>query len=128
MAVVKIAYTLWQVLTGDISVLDGLKKIGLAVLGFLLTPFGWVIDIVQGAWGIIKGVFSWVVGFFKGVGSAAVEAFVDLPLVRTLMGISQDTGGQAATGTLWPAAIAQDLGGPRGRGAGRGTARSRGRG
>ena len=100
MAVVKIAYTLWQVLTGDISVLDGLKKIGLAVLGFLLTPFRWMIDIVQGAWGIIKGVFSWVVGFFKGVGSAAVEAFMDLPLVRTLMGISQDTGGQAATGNL----------------------------
>ena len=42
MAVVKIAYTFWQVLTGDISILDGLKKIGLAVLGFLLTPFRWV--------------------------------------------------------------------------------------
>jgi hypothetical protein len=97
---VQIAYTLWQVLTGDISVLDSLKKIGLAVLGFLLTPFRWVIDIVQRAWGIIKGVFSWVVGFVKEVGSAAVEAFVDLPLVRTLMGISQDTGGQAAAGNL----------------------------
>jgi hypothetical protein len=42
LAAVKIAYTLWQVLTGAISVLDGLKKIGLAVLGFLLTPFRWV--------------------------------------------------------------------------------------
>ena len=54
----KIAYTLWQVLTGDISVLDGQKKIGLAVFGFLLTPLRWVIDIVQGAWGIIKGMLS----------------------------------------------------------------------
>ena len=41
-AVVKIAYTLWQMLTGNISVLDGLKKIGVAVPGFLLTPFPWV--------------------------------------------------------------------------------------
>jgi hypothetical protein len=69
-AVVKIAYTLWQVLTRDICTLDGLKKIGLAVLGFLLTPFRWVIDIVQGAWGIIKGENSRILATYISIALA----------------------------------------------------------
>ncbi|HPD17973.1 MAG TPA: phage tail tape measure protein [Planctomycetota bacterium] len=73
-AVVKIVYTLWQVLTGDISVVEGLKKIGGTIVGFLLTPFRWVKDAVVGLWNLIKSVFEGTAAFFKA-GKAIILAF-----------------------------------------------------
>jgi len=80
----RIVYTVWQVLTGDISVLDGLKSIGSAVFDFLATPFRWARDVIVGVWDFIKGVFSAIGRFFNSVATAVVGAFMDLPLVRTL--------------------------------------------
>jgi len=86
-AVAKVAYTLWQVLTGDISVLDGLKKIGGAILYFLATPFRWARDVAASAWNFIKGLFTGAVAFFKWAGGLIVSAILDLPIVKTLVGI-----------------------------------------
>lgn len=86
-AVVKVAYALWQVLTGDISVVDGLKKIGGAVLHYLTTPFRWARDVAAGVWGFIKGLFTGAVSFFKWAGNAVVSAILNLPVVKTLAGI-----------------------------------------
>ena len=80
----RVAATLWQVLTGDLSVIDGLKAIGRAVLDYLATPFRWARDVVTGVWGVLQAVFSTVSGFFYSVAAALVRVFVDLPLVRTL--------------------------------------------
>ena len=86
-AVAKVAYTLWQVLTGDISMIDGLKKIGGAIFHFLGTPFRWTRDVAAGAWNFIKGLFSGAVGFFKWAGGLIVSAILNLPIVKTLVGI-----------------------------------------
>jgi len=83
-AVVKIAYTLWQVLTGEISVFDGLKKVGGIVIDFLATPFRWARDVIVGVWNLIKAIFGGMAAFFKGVGQAIVSAIMSLPLVQTL--------------------------------------------
>jgi len=80
----RVVYTVWQVLTGDISVLDGLKSIGSAVFDFLATPFRWARDVIVGVWDFIKGIFSAIGRFFNSVATAVVRAFMDLPLVRTL--------------------------------------------
>ena len=80
----RVAATLWQVLTGDLSVTDGLKAIGRAVLDYLATPFRWARDVVLGVWGVLQALFSTVSGFFYSVAASLVRVFMDLPLVRTL--------------------------------------------
>jgi len=86
-AVVKVAYALWQVLTGDISIMDGLKKIGGAILHYLATPFRWAKDVAAGAWRFIKSLFSGAVAFFKWAGGLIVSAILNLPIVKTLVGL-----------------------------------------
>ena len=81
----RVAATLWQVLTGDLSVLDGLKAIGRAAVDYLATPFRWARDVVTGVWGVLQTLFSAVGGFFHLAAAAMVGVFMDLPLVRTLM-------------------------------------------
>ena len=80
----RVVYTVWQVLTGDLSVVDGLKSIGSAVYDFLVTPFLWARDVIVGVWNFIKGLFSSIGRFFTAIASSLVAAFMDLPLVRTL--------------------------------------------
>ncbi len=80
----RVAATLWQVLTGDLSVTDGLKAIGRAVLDYLATPFRWARDVVLGVWGVLQALFPTVSGFFYSVAASLVRVFMDLPLVRTL--------------------------------------------
>ncbi len=80
----RVVHTVWQVLTGDLSVLDGLKAVGGAVFDFLATPFRWARDVIVGIWDFIKGLFSAVGSFFASAASALAAAFMDLPLVRTL--------------------------------------------
>ena len=54
----KIIYAVWQVVTGDISLLEGLKAIGSAVFDFLVTPFAWARDVVLGIWNVVSGIFT----------------------------------------------------------------------
>jgi hypothetical protein len=86
-AVAKIAHALWQVLSGDLSVLGGLKTIGGAIAEFLATPFLWVRDVALGFWKLVESLFGGLAAFFRGAGAALVSAILDLPLVRTLRGI-----------------------------------------
>jgi len=86
-AVVKTVHTLWQVLRGDTSVLDGLKRIGASVFDYLATPFRWVGDVAVGFWGLVQRVFSRIPGFLRWAGGLIASAILDLPIVRTLAGI-----------------------------------------
>jgi len=76
-AVVKIAYTLWRVLAGDVSFLGGLKKIGGIVLEFLARE-GPLSDLTAAGGSIIrtlcKGILALatlplkiIAGIFKGL-------------------------------------------------------------
>jgi phage-related protein len=80
----RVVYAVWQVLTGDLSVLDGLKAIGGAAFDFLATPFRWARDVIVGVWDFIKGLFSAVGSFFASAASSLAAAFMNLPLVKTL--------------------------------------------
>lgn len=80
----RIIHAVWQILSGDASVLGGLKSIGSAVADFLLTPFRWARDVVTGIWGFIRGMFTVIGGFFATVASQIGQAFLNLPIVSTL--------------------------------------------
>ncbi len=80
----RIAYTVWQMITGQVSVVDGLKSIGSAIFQYLATPFNWVRDVASGTWGFLRGLFSTIGGFFRSVANAIISAFLNLPLVSTL--------------------------------------------
>lgn len=80
----KIIYAVWQVLTGDISLLDGLKAIGGAVFDFVVTPFRWAQDVVVGVWNFISGIFTSIGRFVMNAASQIAQAFLNLPIISTL--------------------------------------------
>ena len=80
----RVAAALWQVLTGDLSVTDGLKAIGRAVLDYLATPFRWARDVVTSVWNFVSGLFASFGRFVSVAAASVLAAFRSLPLVRTL--------------------------------------------
>ena len=80
----RIAATVWQVLSGDLSVTDGLKAIGRAVVDYLATPFRWARDVVTGVWNFVRGLFGTFGRFVTDAAASVLAAFMNLPLVRTL--------------------------------------------
>ncbi len=80
----KIIYAVWQVLTGDISLVEGLKAIGGAVFDFLATPFRWARDVVVGVWNFISGVFTSIGGLVIDAATMVGNAFLNLPIISTL--------------------------------------------
>jgi hypothetical protein len=84
MAAGKIAYAVWQVLTGDISLLDGLKSIGGAVYDFLATPFRWARDVVVGVWNFISVIFTSIGRLVADAAGQIGQAILNLPIISTL--------------------------------------------
>ena len=80
----KVIYSVWQILTGDVSLLDGLKAIGGAVFDFLTTPFRWARDVVAGVWGFIRDTFTAIGGFFTSAAARVGEAILNVPVIATL--------------------------------------------
>lgn len=80
----KIVYAVWQVLTGDISLLDGLKAIGGAVYDFLATPFRWARDVVVGVWNFISGIFTSIGRLVADAAGQIGQASLNLPIISTL--------------------------------------------
>ena len=80
----KIIHSVWRILTGDVSLLDGLKAIGGAVFDFLTTPFRWARDVVAGVWGFIRDTFAAIGGFFTSTAARIGEAILNLPVIATL--------------------------------------------
>lgn len=84
MAAGKIVYAVWQVLTGDISLLDGLKAIGGAVYDFVATPFRWARDVVVGVWNFISGIFTSIGRLVADAAGQIGQAILNLPIISTL--------------------------------------------
>ncbi|MCL5105444.1 MAG: phage tail tape measure protein, partial [Armatimonadetes bacterium] len=80
----RVANTVWRMMTGQVSVVDGLKTIGSAIFQYLSTPFEWVRDVASATWGYLRGMFSAVGGFFRSAGSALLSIFTNMPVVSTL--------------------------------------------
>jgi len=80
----KIVYSVWQVLTGDISLLDGLKAIGGAVYDFLATPFRWARDVVVGVWNFISGIFTSIGRLVADAAGQIGQVILNLPIISTL--------------------------------------------
>jgi TP901 family phage tail tape measure protein len=80
----KIIYSVWQILTGDVSLLEGLKAIGGAVFNFLATPFRWAFDVIKGIWNGIAGLFRGIGRFFSAIGTGILNTFMNLPLISTI--------------------------------------------
>jgi len=83
----RIIYSVWQMLTGDMSVPDGLKAVGSTILNFLATPFLWIRDVISGTWDFITSIFNTMIRFLTGVGEYIVNSFMSLPIVGTLRDI-----------------------------------------
>ena len=84
MAAGKIVYSVWQVLTGDISLLNGLKAIGGAVYDFLATPFRWARDVVVGVWNFVSGIFTSIGRLVADAAGQIGQAILNLPIISTL--------------------------------------------
>jgi len=80
----RVIYSVWRILTGDVSLTEGLKNIGGAVFRFLTTPFRWAWDVIRGVWDGVKAMFAGAVHLLSGLASAVMNAFLSLPLVSTL--------------------------------------------
>ena len=83
-AVGRIIYGVWRILTGDGSLLDGLKAIGSAVLDFLAEPFRWVRDVAAGCLNFLTGIVSGVGRLFAWVGRTILNVFLNLPIIRLI--------------------------------------------
>lgn len=97
----KIIYAVWQVLTGDISLLDGLKAIGGAVFDFVVTPFRWARDVVVGVWNFISGIFTSIGRFVMNAASQIAQAFLNLPIISTLRDLFSTVGSFLAGDTTF---------------------------
>ncbi len=71
----RIVHAVWRVLTGDMSVVDGLKAIADVVGDFLLTPFRWAKDMLAGLWSGFKAIPSVIGGLFAGLGMVILLPF-----------------------------------------------------
>ena len=83
----QVIYSVWQILTGDVSLTEGLKNIGGAVLRFLATPFRWAWDVITAIWDGIKVLFVGAWRLLGSMASALTSAFLNLPLVSTLVNV-----------------------------------------
>jgi len=80
----RVVYAVWRMITGDISVVDGLKTMGNSIFDFLATPFLWVRDVASATWGFLQGVFSGIGGFFRSAADVLLTSFLNLPVVNTI--------------------------------------------
>ena len=79
-AVGRVVYTVWQMITGDVSVIDGLRAIGSAITSYMATPFLWARDVASAAWSFIRGVLSAAGGFIRSSASALFAMLSNLPI------------------------------------------------
>ena len=84
---VRIAITLWRVLSGEMSLIDGLRTIGRAVMDYLTAPFRWARDVVTSVWDFVSGLFGSFGRFVSSAAASVVGALRNLPIVRTLLDI-----------------------------------------
>ena len=77
--------TVWQMITGNVSVIDGLRSIGSAISSFLATPFLWVRDAVSAAWRFIQSVFTSLKGFVSSTASALFNILANLPIGNAIL-------------------------------------------
>ncbi len=80
----RVANTVWRMITGQVSVVDGLESIGSAIFQYLSTPFAWVRDVASATWDYLRGLLLSIGGFFRSAGSALLSALASLPIVSTL--------------------------------------------
>ena len=80
----RVVYTVWRMITGDVSVVDGLKSIGGAIFDFLATPFLWVRDVASATWNWLANVFSGAGSFIRSAANSILAAFANLPVVSTI--------------------------------------------
>ena len=99
----RVVVALWQVLAGDLSVLEGLKAIGRAVVDYLATPFRWARDVVTGVWNFVSGLFASFGRFVSVAAASVLAAFRSLPLVRTLAEVfsAVQTSSLACCCSIW---------------------------
>ncbi|MHB1000750.1 MAG: phage tail tape measure protein [Armatimonadota bacterium] len=69
----KVIYTVWQMITGNVSVIDGLMSIGTAIKEYLATPFEWAKDVSSTVLGFIRNVLSSTTGFIRSAVSGIIS-------------------------------------------------------
>ena len=81
----SVVYTVWQMIAGNVSVIDGLRSIGSAISSFLATPFLWARDVASAAWRFIQNVFTSLRGFISSTASALFSILANLPIGNAIL-------------------------------------------
>ncbi len=76
----RVAYGLWGILSGGTSVVGGFKSIAAAIGDFLLTPFRWAWDVLQGFWTMMKSLVSSMANLFLSIGDLLLRGLKASPL------------------------------------------------
>ncbi len=76
----RVAYGLWGILSGGTSVIGGFKTIATAIGDFLLTPFRWAWDVLQGFWTMMKSLVSSMANLFLSIGDLLLRGLKASPL------------------------------------------------
>ncbi len=76
----RVVYTVWQVISGNIAVIDGLRSVGSAITSYLATPFLWARDVASAVLGFMRGAVSSVTGLVRSAASAVTSMLAGLPI------------------------------------------------
>lgn len=68
----KTVCTVWQMISGNVSVIDGLRTIGTAIKQYLATPFEWAKDVASTALGFIRNVVASTTGSIRSAVSGII--------------------------------------------------------
>ncbi|MHB9037904.1 MAG: phage tail tape measure protein [Armatimonadota bacterium] len=78
----RVAWSVWQILSGQVSVVDGLRSIGSSIYQYLATPFLWVRDVASSSWASIRGAAASSIGalrsLFGGLVGSASSAWLSV--------------------------------------------------
>jgi len=80
----RVLGTVWDVVTGNVSVIDGVRAVGEAIGSFLVAPFVWVRDVSVAAIGTIRSLFSSTSGVIASIAGALRAVFSELGIVRAI--------------------------------------------
>lgn len=80
----RIVKAFWDVISGNATLLEGLRSVGVAVLEYLATPFDWAREIARAFWNFISGTVTTIGLLISSAITTVVTQIQNMPLISTI--------------------------------------------
>jgi hypothetical protein len=80
----RVLGTVWDVATGNVSLIDGVRQVGEAVGSYLVAPFLWARDVVSSVFGSVGAAIRSIGSLATSAGGILRGAFSNLGIVQAL--------------------------------------------